>query len=140
MADPLSIVTGAVSLASGTVKASIAIAEFVRNAQSATEDLNSISKELQAVRSVLDALSSSLSRARNDENLSESLIRQIGDALHRCDIVVKKITENIDKYQRDKAWTKVKWVMLGQEDVPKLQESLEAYKMCLSVGLHALSM
>jgi hypothetical protein len=140
MADPLSIVTAAVSLAGGTVKASMAITEFVRNAQSATEDLGSISKELQALRDVLDSLGSSLSRARNGETLSESVIYHIEDALDGCDVVVKKITENIDRYQRDKVWTKAKWVMFGQEDVRKQRESLEAYKMSLSLGFHAISM
>ena len=74
MADPLSIVTAAVSPAGGTVKTSMAITEFVRDAQSATEDLGGISKELQALRGILESLGSTLSRARIGETLPEGLI------------------------------------------------------------------
>ena len=140
MADPLSIVTGAFSLAGGTLNASMAITKFISNCQSAAEDLGSISKELQALRGILDSLGSSLSRVQNRAALSERLIHQISDALDGCDALVKKITKSLEKYQRDKVWTKAKWVMFGQDDTVKLRESLEAYKMALSLGFHAASM
>jgi len=138
--DPVSIVAAAFSLAGGIAKATTAITQFTRSVQSAAKDLDSISKELQALNGVLDPLARSLSRRRNGSALPDSLIHQIGDTLDGCDAVVTLIIENVQKYQRDTAWTKAKWVMFGQDDVLKLRESLEAYKMALSLGFHAISM
>ncbi len=138
--DPLSIICTAFSLASGISKALMAITEFTRNAQNTTKAIDSISKELQALTGILDPLAHSLSQVQNGRTLPDCLIRKMGDALSGCDLVVKQITENLHKYQRDKVWTKAKWALFGQGDVLKLRESLEAYNMALSLGLHAISM
>ena len=138
--DPLTIVTAAVSLTAGIAKASFAVSEFLRDAHDASRDLDSVCKELQALAAVVDPLTRSLTRARGASVLPDDLITQIGETLEGCDAVVDQIAANVRKYQRDKVWNKAKWALFGQGDMQKLRESLEAYKMALSLGFHAISM
>jgi len=138
--DPITIVSAAISLTTGIAKASFAVSEFVRTAQDASKDLDSVCRELQALAAVVDPLTRSLARARGSDILPDDLIIQIGEALEGCDTVVEQIAVNVRKYQRDKVWSKAKWAMFGQGDMQKLRESLEAYKMALSLGFHAISM
>jgi len=137
--DPVSIVGTAFSLAGNILKATGAIAEFTRDVHDATKDLNCVSRELQAINGILDPLSRIL-RARRDEALPRELTQQVGDTLEGCSIVVSELTQMLRKHQRDRVWTKMRWALFGQGDVEKLRDSLEAYKMALSIGLSAVSM
>lgn len=138
--DPLTIVSAAVSLTAGIAKASFAVSEFIRDARDASKDLDGVCKELQALAAVVDPLTRSLTRARGSNVLPNDLVVRIGETLEGCDAVVEQIAANVRKYQRDKMWNKAKWAMFGQADMQKLRESLEAYKMALSLGFHALSL
>ena len=54
--------------------------------------------------------------------------------------MVSLISVTVEKYQKDGAWTRTEWVLVGRGDMEKLRASLEAYKMALSLGLHVISM
>ena len=41
----------------------------------------------------------------------------------------------IRKFQREGAWTKTQWVLVGRADLDKLRSRLEGYKLSLEVGL-----
>jgi hypothetical protein len=138
--DPLSIAASSFSLAGGIAKASIAIVEFTRDARDAAKDLDAVFKELQALTLVLEPLTRALARARGGGTVFSDLVQRISSTLEGCLLVVDQINDNVHKYQRDRVWTKAKWVMFGQGDMHKLRESLEAYKMALSLGLHAISL
>jgi hypothetical protein len=125
--DPLSIAASAFGLAGGIAKTSLALTQFSNSFRGAAEDLNAISAELQALSSILDPL-------------PESLISQVDNTLTGCVVMIDQIADTIEKYRRNTTWTKTKWVLMGKDDVLKLRDSLEAYKMALSIGLHALSM
>jgi hypothetical protein len=137
--DPLSIVGTAFSLAGNIAKASVAIVEFTRDVKDATKDLNSVSKELQALNGILDPLGRSL-RSNRGGTLPHEWTQQVSDILDGCNTIVLDLTQVLQKYQRDKIWTKMKWALFGQGDIQKLRESLEAYKMALSLGLCTMSM
>jgi hypothetical protein len=137
--DPLSIAASAFGLAGGIAKTSLVLTQFSNSFRGAAEDINAISAELQALSSILDPLTRALCRPRQSP-LPESLISQVDNTLTGCVVMIDQIADTIEKYRRNTTWTKTKWVLMGKDDVLKLQDSLEAYKMALSIGLHALSM
>ena len=134
--DPLSVVAASFSTAGAVAKASVAIFEFSRVAKVAAEDLARVNAELQALSSILDPLARGLSRA----TVPDALARKLQASLEDCSLVVDGIRELVEAYQRDGAWTRTKWVVFGRGDIEKLRVSLEAYKMALGLGLHAVSM
>ncbi|KAH6892368.1 hypothetical protein B0T10DRAFT_483685 [Thelonectria olida] len=137
--DPLSIAASAFSLAAGIAKASLALTQFSNSFREAAEDLNAISAELQALAGILDPLTRALCRRRQSP-LPESLLSQLENTLSSCVLMIEQILDTIENYRRNTAWTKTKWVLIGKDEVFKLRDSLEAYKMALSIGLHALSL
>jgi hypothetical protein len=138
--DPLSIAASAFSLAGGIAKASVALVEFSRNARDAAADLDAISREMKALNAVLQPLVQCIGQKRAGSSVPDALAAQIGSTIDGCKLVVGQIEENVRVYQRDTVWTKAKWAMLGQVDLQKLRESLEAYKMALTLGMHAIGM
>lgn len=138
--DPLSIAAASFSIAGAVAKASIAIFEFSREAKAAADDLSRVNSELQALTSILDPLARSLTKTTPDGTISAGLAQQLESSLEGCALVLGQLEDLIGKYQREGAWTRTKWVVVGRGDVEKLRESLEAYKMALSLGLHVISM
>ncbi|KAL6401540.1 hypothetical protein AUP68_15413 [Ilyonectria robusta] len=136
--DPLSIVTASFSLAGAIAKASLSLSQFARDFRDSADDLDAISKEMQTLVAVLDPVTRSVAR-RRDGPLPEALVVQVDATITGCVVVVKQIEQTIQKYRHDKVWTSAKWVMFGKGDITKLRESLEAYTMALSLGLHAIS-
>lgn len=136
--DPFSIAVTSFSLAGCIAKTGMAVGQFTVVVREAAEDLEAVSKELHGLADVLGPLSSTLSRVRRGSS-SETVVEQIDTTLEGCKLVVEQIGEKIQKYQRDKAWTKAKWVAFGQDEMQKLRKSLEAYKLALSLGLQVIS-
>lgn len=136
--DPLNIVASSFSIAGAIAKASVAIFEFSYEAKDAAEDLNRVHSELQALSSILDPLARCLSASSPDT--SDKLAQQLQGSLEGCSLVVAQIADLTERFRRDGAWTRAKWVRIGRGDMEKLRDSLEAYRMALSLGLHAVSM
>ncbi|KPM39749.1 hypothetical protein AK830_g6831 [Neonectria ditissima] len=136
--DPLSIVATSFSLAGAIAKVSITLTEFSRDFSASADDLSQISLELKALSTILDPITRVLSSGRQSP-LPAPLTKEVDNTLHGCLSVVRQTEEKISKYQRDKAWTKTKWVLFGQGDVQKLRESLGFYKVALGIGLHTIS-
>ncbi|KAK0611192.1 hypothetical protein B0T14DRAFT_607335 [Immersiella caudata] len=119
--DPLSTAASAFSLAGGIAKALVAPIEFSRQACDAAADLDAISREIQVLNAVLQPLVQCTSQGRSRSSIPDALAAQIGSTIDGCKLVTK-------------------WVMLGEADLQKLRDSLEAYKMALSLGMHAVGM
>lgn len=136
--EPLSITTSAIALAGAVAKTALVLSQFSNEFRDAAEDLNAVSAELQALTAIIDPLTRRLSR-RRPSTLPEGLVPQVDDTLSGCVLMVEHIAETVEKYRRN-TWTRAKWVLMGKEDVQKLRQSLEAYKMSLSLGLHAVSL
>lgn len=137
--EPLSIVAAAFSIAGAVAKASTSIVEFSLHAQDAADDLTSVNQELHALNAILDPLARGHSEAPKG-TLQPDLEQNLRSSLGGCELVVGKIEATIEKYQKDGAWTKTKWVMVGRGDMEKLRGSLEAYKMALGLGLQLITM
>lgn len=137
--DPLSITGSSFAIAGAIAKASISILEFSHQAKEASEDLQGVSRELQALAVILDPLTRNISRAPKG-TVTKELSEQLEASLDGCALVVSRIDSTIHKYQKDGGWTRTKWVLFGRGDMEKLRGSLEAYKMALSLGLQFVSM
>ncbi|KAK7421613.1 hypothetical protein QQX98_002080 [Neonectria punicea] len=136
--DPVSVAATSVSLAEGIARTSIAVTGFASDVSASADDLHQISIELKALSTVLDSITSVLSPSRQN-SLPSLLIQEIDSTLHGCLLAVTQTGENVQKYRNDETWTQEKWAMLGQGDMRKLRESLEFYKLALSIGLHAIT-
>ncbi|KAK3326851.1 hypothetical protein B0H66DRAFT_170088 [Apodospora peruviana] len=136
--DPLSITSAAFDLAMGIAKASIAILGFSRDVRDASNDLDAISAELEALTTILDSLGHGNSRATS-ASIPDELVVRVNDALDGCSTVVEQIEENMKKYKRNKVFSKTSWAVFGRDDTQRLRTSLAAYRMALSLGVHAIS-
>ncbi|KAH6880800.1 hypothetical protein B0T10DRAFT_565532 [Thelonectria olida] len=137
--DPLSIVGTSFALAGSIAKTAMVLTKFSGDFRDSRDDLMRISSELQAIATILDPLTRVLSRSLKG-GLPQSLIEQVDNTLTGCVSAVAQVEAHVEKYQHDKIWTKTKWVVFGQEDMQKLRESLEVYKMALNIGLQAISL
>ncbi|KAK0709972.1 hypothetical protein B0T26DRAFT_679312 [Lasiosphaeria miniovina] len=137
--DGFSIAATCFSLAGGIAKASVVLVDFARDVRDAAQDLDDVLAELRALASVLNPLAQSLTRTTLS-SIPEQLVLQVESTLGGCTAVVEQIDENVHKYRRNNIFTRVEWVMFGQGDMRKLRDSLEAYKMALSLGIHAISL
>ncbi|KAK5662269.1 hypothetical protein OQA88_8174 [Cercophora sp. LCS_1] len=97
--DPLTIVAGSFALVGGIAKTSILLVNFSREVHDATNDLDAISAELQALAAVLDPLTRVLSKGATG-GVSDALVAQVGVTITGCNAVVDQIEENIQKYRR----------------------------------------
>ncbi|KAK4442819.1 hypothetical protein QBC34DRAFT_386922 [Podospora aff. communis PSN243] len=71
--------------------------------------------------------------------MPKTYMENVEAVLLDCNSVVDQIGEAVKKNQANGVFTKTSWVMFGKSDVQKLRESLEAYKMALSLGMHAMT-
>lgn len=136
--DLFTIATGSIGLAGTITKVLLTIVEFTRDAQYSKSDLDALSAELQALSTILYPLGRSISGSASAA-IPITLIAQVNTTLSSCSAVVEQIEENIRKYQRDRIFSKLEWVIFGQADTNKLRTSLECYNTALSLGMHAIS-
>ncbi|KAK7433070.1 hypothetical protein QQZ08_000544 [Neonectria magnoliae] len=137
--DPLSIVGTSFALVGALAKTGMVLTRFSTEFRACADDLGGISNELQAIATILDPLTRVLSRSLKG-GLPENLFEQVDNTMAGCVSVVAQVEGHILKYQHDKIWTKAKWVVFGQEDMQKLRDSLEVYRMALNIGLQAISL
>lgn len=97
-----------------------------------------VGRELQSLSSVLSPLARSISGTAAT-TIPATLIAQVGFTLSDCKTVVEQIDEKIQKYRRDKIFSRAAWAIFGQTDTNKLRTSLEYYNPALGLGLHAIS-
>ena len=136
--ESLCVAATCFSLGAGIAKASMALTHFVRDARDAAEDIDAVSKELQALATILTPLAQ-ISQSKST-TVPHIYLQQIESVMLDCAGVVEQIGEVVKKHQVNGVLTTTSWVMFGKTDVQKLRESLEAYKMALSLGMHAISM
>ncbi|KAK0647131.1 hypothetical protein B0T16DRAFT_458992 [Cercophora newfieldiana] len=137
MVEPILIAGSCFALAGNIAKASLAIADFIRHTRDAAKDMDAVSSELQALAAILTPLAHTTNSAA--ASVPHPLVEQVETVLSDCKGVVAQIDEIINKHRANGVFTKTTWLLFGKSDVQKLRESLESYKMALSLGLHAIS-
>ncbi|KAM0406502.1 hypothetical protein ACHAPZ_003265 [Fusarium culmorum] len=136
--DPLSIATGCASLVTTIGSLTLSINSFVRNCREARSDLDSVSRELHSLQTVLELIEED---AKDDTKpLPETIQRHASGIVTNCGSVVVEIQTCITKYGDGKVRSKAAWVLNGQGDMGKLRSSLEAHKSALELALDMLTL
>ncbi|CAI6094785.1 unnamed protein product [Clonostachys chloroleuca] len=140
--EPISVVAASVALAAGIVKTVATIAEISVDLRDASDDLRDISNELALFQAFITPLTTGLSRFGAQSNpMLGPLLEQINSAVTGAMAVVEKIESLLVKYRgRLTLWLKLRWSLFGVDQIRKLRESLESYKVALGIGLHLMSM
>ncbi|CAG9993174.1 unnamed protein product [Clonostachys byssicola] len=140
--EPISVVAASVALAAGLVKTVATVAEISVDLRDASDDLRDISNELALFQAFITPLTTGLSRFGAQSNpMLGPLLEQINSAVTGAMAVVEKIESLLVKYRgRLTLWLKLRWSLFGVDQIRKLRESLESYKVALGIGLHLMSM
>ncbi|CAH0053850.1 unnamed protein product [Clonostachys solani] len=140
--EPISVVAASVALAAGIVKTVATVAEISVDLRDASDDLRDISNELALFQAFITPLTTGLSRFGAQTNpMLVPLLEQINSAVTGAMAVVEKIESLLVKYRgRLTLWLKLRWSLFGVDQIRKLRESLESYKVALGIGLHLMSM
>ncbi|KAK0624197.1 hypothetical protein B0T14DRAFT_565489 [Immersiella caudata] len=97
-------------------------------------------RKAPALSNILNPLARSISgAAAAAAAVPPILIAQFNTTLGGCNAVVEQIEDKIQKYRRDKIFSKAGWAMFGQTDTNKLRTSLQYYNTALSLGMHAIT-
>ncbi|KAH7234464.1 hypothetical protein B0J15DRAFT_407947 [Fusarium solani] len=136
--DPLSIASGCAGLITAIGGLSVKIHSFVRTCREARGDLDSVSRELLSLQTILELIKEDAS----DESkpFPKTLNQHVTAILGNCNLVVTEIQTCITKYSQDRLKTRVAWAINGQGDINKLRSSLEAHKTALEIGLDMLAL
>lgn len=120
-------------------KASLTIKGFVRDVRSARSYLDSVTRELQSLKTLLELL---VEDSFNPTNIifPETLKKQISGITTSCESVVGEIEKAPEKHEGNTLSNKTMWVMGGKNDVAKLRSSLEAHKSALEIAFDMVTL
>lgn len=136
--DPLSIATGCAGLITAIGGLSINLHSFVRTCREAHGDLDSVSRELLSLQTILELIKEDASDS--SKPFPKTLNQHVTAILGNCNLVVTEIQTCITKYGQDRLKTRVAWAINGQGDISKLRSSLEAHKTALEIALDMLAL
>ncbi|UPK95305.1 hypothetical protein LCI18_006240 [Fusarium solani-melongenae] len=136
--DPLSIATGCAGLITAIGGLSVSIHTFVRTCREARGDLDSVSRELLSLKTILELIQEDAS----DESrpFPTTLNQHVNAILANCNLVVTEIQSCITNYNQGRLRSRVTWAINGQGDINKLRSSLEAHKTALEIALDMLAL
>jgi hypothetical protein len=123
---------GCVGLVATITQLSLAVASFVKAVRSARKDLDTISRELISLQTILQLIADDVS---GDSDLPETLQKQISGIVSNCTQVLEEIRLTLEKNG-----TAALWAIRGSSDVTKLRLSLEAHKSALEIALDMVQM
>jgi hypothetical protein len=131
--DPLSITATSIGLAATIGKTSYQVASFVRSVRDARADMDAISRELVSLKIALEMLA-------DDTNapgvmIPESLEKQVQSIMTNCSDVVFQLNGALEKYEGERAITKVKWTWKGRDEMDKYRITLAAHKGALNLAI-----
>jgi Fungal N-terminal domain of STAND proteins len=139
--DPLSITTGCFSLVASITNVSLTVNAFVRACRDSRSDLDSVSRELLSVKTVLELLADDVDDAAEaSKNIPLALESQINGIVKNCDGVVKDIEASLQKHEVGGPLKGIKWAVSGSNDMMRLRSSLEAHKAALELALDMVAL
>ncbi|KAF2115115.1 hypothetical protein BDV96DRAFT_93809 [Lophiotrema nucula] len=132
--DPLSITVSCITLLGAIATTSKTITSFVREVRDARNDLDSISRELLSLETVLSLLADDVKTS--SESLPATLGKQILGIISNCNRVVAEIEGSLAKHGKSKLGSGGYWTVGGGKgDMAKLRMTLEAHKSALDIAL-----
>lgn len=153
MAEPLSLVLGALPLAIQAVQASKALLGLMADIRGAPGNIKAVSKEVHAFYNVLSALSVVL----KDQDVQTAISRNITlletvetliKPINNCRAILGQLSVKLEKLRKSYPETHdirsslvgVKWSLFSKNEISKLQQTLEAEKLTISVALNVITM
>jgi hypothetical protein len=137
--DPFSLTAGCVGLVTAITQLSGSILTFISGVRSARADLDSVSRELLSLKTVLELLQIDLA---DDAivKLPDTLQRQVSGIITNCAGVVRGIQIILEKHEGRGVQKAAQWTLSGRADVDKLRISLEAHKSALEIALDMIQL
>lgn len=137
--DPLSITVSCISLLTVIGKTTIVLTSFVRDVRGARSELDSISRELLSLSTILKLLAEDFDTEAGS-TLPSTLQNQIAGIVENCTGVVNDIERALVRHEGARLRKAAQWVAWGREDVVKLRGSLEAHKSALEIALDMVAL
>jgi uncharacterized protein YoxC len=135
--DPLSLTTGCIALAGTITKVSVSINSFVRTAREARSDLDSVSRELGSLQTVLELLAEDIQEA--PRYIPANLEKQICGIVSSCSEVVESVDKSIQEHKNGKMGS-VRWAWSGKKEMEAFRRLLESHKSSLELALELVAM
>ena len=153
MADPVSLVLGVAALTIQVVQTSKALLELVADIRDAPANIRAITKEVYAFYSVVLSLSSALkdqdvqNTISGNKTLMET-VESMTKSMNNCHTILVQLSVKLERLRYSclgsrevrPSFVGVKWSLFSKNEISKLQQTLEAEKLSLSVALNVITM
>lgn len=153
MADPVSLILGVVTFTTQTVQTTKALLGLVADIRDASGNIKAIYKEVHAFYNVIFSLSIVLKDQDVQNTISgnktlietvESLTKPINtcrEILGRLSVKLERLrNSHLESYDVRSRFVSVKWGLFSKNEISKLQQTLEAEKLTISVALNVITM
>ena len=153
MVDPLSLVVGALPLAIQAVQASKALLGFLADIRDAPGNIKAVSKEVHAFYNVLSSLNvvlkdQDVQTAISGNNTLLETVETLIKPISNCRAILGQLSVKLEKLRSSyseihdirSSLVRVKWSLFSKNDISKLQQTLEAEKLTISVALNVITM
>ena len=153
MAEPISALLGVLAFTNQAVQSSKALLELVVDIRGAPAHIKAISKEVDAFYYVVISLSIAL----QDENLQTTIsgnktlmetVESLTKPINNCRAILEQLIVKLERLRHSclkshdvrSAFVGVKWSLFSKNEISKLQQTLEAEKLTINVGLNVITM
>lgn len=153
MAEPVSLVLGVLAFSNQAVQSSKALLELVADIRGAPAHIKAIHKEVHAFYDVVLSLSIALQEedVRTTISGNKTLMETVGSLtkpIKNCRVVQEQLIEKLERLRSScsrshdvrSTFVGVKWSLFSKNEISKLQKTLEAEKLTISVGLNVITM
>ncbi|ORY64865.1 Rho GTPase activation protein [Pseudomassariella vexata] len=130
--DSFSITTDCIELGNTISRASLVLNEFVREVREARSDLDTISRELHSLQSVLTLLK------EDAGNLPSKIAAQTPALLEQCNRVVSELDAcllALNGSALSKTQKRAQWIAVGKQQIAQLRAALEAHRATMGLAL-----
>jgi hypothetical protein len=128
MADPFSIAAGVTSALGTILKLSFEVAQFVSSVRDASEEMDSVRRELEAITTPLNQLKNVASAVPSD------LQRGLSAVVRGCDDEAAGILKQLQSAGAGRNRS-VRWHYSGRAEMAKRRSALEAHRSALTLTL-----
>ncbi|KAF1998277.1 hypothetical protein P154DRAFT_578097 [Amniculicola lignicola CBS 123094] len=136
--DPLTVISGCVSLVATISKLSISMLGFIHDVRGARSDFNTVSCERLSFKTVLKLPAKDAAES-NASGFSDTLRKQVTCITSNCNGVLEQTDELLEKQGGSRMDKAARWALFGQNHVGRLWSSLKAHKSALEIALDMIS-
>ena len=153
MADAVSLVLGVAAFTIQAVQTSKALLDLVADIRGAPGNIRAIYKEVYAFHDVICSLNTvlrdrdvqiNISRNKTLMETVESLVKPVNNSraiLGQLIVKLERLRNScLESRNVRSSFASVKWSLFSKNEISKLQQTLEAEKLTISVALNVLNM